>query len=107
MFTKKIMFIKKIFIRLLSCIVNFSSHTKCISLSNQKCKIQLTLINLHPNEYVQGLRYYPFVVHLDRCVGSLNTLYDLSNGVCVPNKAEDLNLILFNMIAGMDKSMMN
>ena len=44
---------------------------------------------------------------LDRCVGSLNTLYDLSNGVCVPKKAEDLNLIVFNMIAGMDKSMMN
>ena len=101
------MFIKKIFIRLLSCIVNVFSHTKCISLSNQKCKIQLTLINLHPNEYVQGLRYYPFAVHLNRCVGSLNTLYDLSNGVCVPNKAEDLNLIVFNMIAGMDKSMMN
>ena len=33
---------------LLPSLVNASSHTKCASLSNQKCKIQLTLINLHP-----------------------------------------------------------
>ena len=46
--------IKKIFIRLLASVVfNASSHTKCVSLSNQKSKIQPTLINLHPNEYSQ------------------------------------------------------
>ena len=27
--------------------------------------IQPTLINLHPNEYTQGLHYYPFAVNLD------------------------------------------
>ena len=43
--------VKKIFIGLLSSIVNASNHTKCVLLSNQKCKIQGTLINLHPNEY--------------------------------------------------------
>ena len=32
------------------------------------------LINLHPNEYGQGLKYYPFAVRLDRYVGSCNTL---------------------------------
>ena len=42
--------IKKMFIRLLDGLVNGSNHTKCISLSNKKCMIQLTLINLHPNE---------------------------------------------------------
>ena len=31
-------------------LVNASNHTKCLSLSNQKCEIQPTLINLHPNE---------------------------------------------------------
>ena len=45
--------IRKIFIGLLSSIVNASNHTKCLSLSNQKYKIQLTLINLHPNKYIQ------------------------------------------------------
>ena len=31
--------------------VNASNHKKCVSLSNQKCMTQPTLINLHPNEY--------------------------------------------------------
>ena len=47
--------IKNRFIGLLTGIVNASNHTKCISLSNQKCKTQPTIINLHPHGYIQGL----------------------------------------------------
>ena len=57
--------IKEIFIVLLSNIVNESNRTKCVLLSNQKCMIQPTLINLHPNEYSQEFKYYPFAVKLD------------------------------------------
>ena len=74
--------IKKIFIGLLTGLVNEYNYTKCASLSNQKYMIQPTLINSHPNEYSQGLHYYPFGVKLDRCVGNFNTLNDLSNNVC-------------------------
>ena len=95
--------IKKIFIELLTGLVNGSNHTKCVSLSNQKCMIQPTLINLHPNEYSQEFHYYPFAVKLDRCVGSCNTLNDLSNKVCIPNKTEDLNLSVFNLITGINE----
>ena len=92
--------IKKIFIVVLSNIVNASNHTKCVWLTNQKYMIQPTLINLYPNEYSQEFHYYPFSVKLDRCVGGCNTLNPLSNKVCIPNKAEDLNLSVFNMING-------
>ena len=37
---------------------------------------------------MQEFQYYPFVVKLDRCVGSSNTINDLSNKVGVPNKAK-------------------
>ena len=83
---------------LLICIINVSNHTKCVSLSNQRCIIQPILINLHPNEYSQEVHYYPFAVKVDKCVGSCNTLNDLSNKVCVPNKTQDLNLSMFNMV---------
>ena len=33
-----------------SLAVNASSHTKCVYLSNQKCEVESTLINLHPNK---------------------------------------------------------
>ena len=96
--------IKKIFIELLISRANTSNHTMCVSLSNQKCMTQPTLINLHPNEYSQEFYYYPFAVKLDRCVGSCNTLNDLSNKVGVPNKTGDLNLSVFNMITGINES---
>ena len=96
--------IKKIFIGLLSSIVNASNHTKCIFLSNGKCMIQPTLINLHPNEYSQEFHYYPFAVKLDRCIGSFDTLNDLSNKACIPNKTEDLDLSVFNMIIAINES---
>ena len=92
------------FIVLLSSIVNASNSTKSVSLSNQKCMIQPTLINLHPNEYSQEFYYHSFSVKLDRCAGSCNTLNDLSNKVCVPNKTEDLNLSVFNIITGTNES---
>ena len=75
-----------------------SNHTKCVSLSNQKCEIHPALINLHPNDYSQQLHCYPFAVKLDRCVGSCNIINHLSTKVCVPNETEDLNVRVFNMI---------
>ena len=44
-------------------------------------------------EYGQDLDYYPFMVKLDWCVGCCNTINDLSNEVCVPNKTEDLCIL--------------
>ena len=80
------------FIVLLTSIVNASNLTKYVSLNNPKCKIQPSLVNLHPNEYSQELHYYLSVVKLDRYVGSCNTLNDLSNKISVSNKREDLNI---------------
>ena len=91
------------FIGLLTVLVNGCNHTKCVLFINQKCQIHTTLINLHPNEYSQEFHYYPFAVKLDRCVGSCNTLNDSSNKIGIPNKTEDLNLSVFNIITGINE----
>ena len=44
------------------------------------------------------------ILKLDRCAGSCITLNDLSNKVCIPNKTEDLNLSVFNMIIAINES---
>ena len=92
--------IKKIFLELITSVVNVYYHAKCIALSIQKFMNQPTLINLHPTGCSQESLYYPFPVELDRSVGSCNTLNGLFNKVYVPNKTEDLNLSMFNMITG-------
>ena len=90
--------IKKMFIGLLTSLVNGSNHDKHVSLSNQKCMIQPTLINIHPNEYSQERHYYPSAAKLDKSVGSCNTLNDLPSKVCVPIKTEDSYIYVFEMI---------
>ena len=102
----KILFelIKKTFIGLLISAANASNHRKWVSLSNQKCITQPTLTNLNPNEYSQEFHYYPFAVKLHRWVGSCNTLDDVSNKVCFPNKTEGINVSVFNMITGINES---
>ena len=96
--------IKKMFVVLLANTVNASNHTKCVFLGNQKCEIQPTFINLHLNEYSQEFHFYPFTVKSGKCVGSCNTLNDLPNKVCVPNKTEDFDLNMCNMITGINES---
>ena len=44
------------------------------------------------------------MANLDRCVGSCNTLNDLSNNVCVPNEGKDLNASIFNKITEINES---
>ena len=78
------------------------SNKKYILLSNQKCETQPTFINLYPKECSQELYYYPFVVKLDRYVGSCNTLNELFDKLCVPNITEDLHV--FDMIAEQNES---
>ena len=48
--------------------------------------------------------HYLFAVKLDGSIGSCNTLNDLSNKICVPNKTEDLKLSVFNMITEINES---
>ena len=62
--------------------------------------IQPTFINVNANEYSQKFHYYQFSFKLGTCVGSYNTLNDLSKKVCIPNKTEDLHLSMFSMITG-------
>ena len=80
-------------------IINVSSYPTCISLNNNPI-----LTDLNPNQYNQGFCYYPFIVNLDRCNGSWNTLDDTTSRICVPNKTEDVNLSVFNLIARVNKS---
>ena len=48
--------------------------------------------------------YYLFAINLDRCTGKCNILGKLSDKVCISNEIQDLNLLDFSMIAGINES---
>ena len=83
---------------------NTSDHTKCISLNNQSGMTRQTLIDLNPDEYNQGWRYYPFMVNFDRCNVSYNSLDNPFGRICVPNKTEDVYVSVFNVITRINES---
>ena len=53
-----------------------------------------TVIDSNPIE----VNYYPFMINLNKCFGSCNTVDNLYTEVCVPSKAKDINVKLFKMI---------
>ena len=84
-----------------------SIFTACTSLNNKPCMTRPTLINLNPDEYNQVLHYYPFILDLDRCNGSCNSLDDTSGRICVPNKVEVVNLSVFYIYNNKNKRIKN
>ena len=69
-------------------------QTKCLSLNDEPCMGCMatpTLIDLNLVE----LKYYPFMISLDKCSGSC---YILSPQMCVPKETKDINIKVFNMI---------
>ena len=62
--------IKQMFMGLLISIFNASNHIKSVSLNNQICMIQPTLISSHPKEYIQDYHNYLFAAEFDRCARS-------------------------------------
>ena len=74
-------------------ILNFDSSLarKCLFLNDESCIVRPTLIDLNPIE----LKYFPFMINLNKCIGSCNVLYPK---ICVPKETKDKYVKAFNMI---------
>ena len=81
-----------------------SPTSQRISLTNQSFMSRSTLIDLNPDEYNQGLCYYPSIVNLDRCHCSFSTFNDPSGKTWVANKTEFISLNVFNMVKRISES---
>ena len=67
-------------------------------MNNQPCMVKSTLIDLNHDE----IHYYLFIISMNRCNGSCNTVDDPLGGISPPDKMEDVNLKVFNMIKGIN-----
>ena len=71
--------IKQVFVVLLS--FRESLATKCLFLNDEPCLVRPTLNNMSPVE----LKYYPFMISLNKCTGRCNVL---SPKVCVSKETK-------------------
>ena len=66
-------------------------RTKDLFLNDEPCMVRPTLIDMNPVK----LKYYPFVISIDKCTGSCNVL---SPKTCVPKETKDIYVKASNMI---------
>ena len=65
-------------------------------MNNQPGMVRPALINLNPD--------CPFIISMNRCYGRCNTAEDPFGRICFPNKMEEVNLKVFNMIKELNES---
>ena len=80
------------FIESLAC-----NWTKCLFWNDESCMVRPTLIDLNSVE----LKYYRFMISLDKCTGSCNVL---SSKIWVPKEAKGINVKAFNMLTNKNEA---
>ena len=69
------------------------SPLKCISISNQECKVRPEFGNISSKEPV----FFPFSIKASKCSGSCNNINDPYGKLCVSDVVKDINLKVFNL----------
>ena len=59
---------------------------KCVSMTNQECKVRPEIINLNSDELV----FYPFSIKAIKCSGSCNNINDPYAKACVPDVIKNI-----------------
>ena len=75
----------------LAHVAKVSDQTKCLFLNGEPCMVRSTLTDLNTVD----LKYYPFMISLDKCTGSCNVLFPK---ICVLKETKDINVKSLNMI---------
>ena len=62
-------------------------------MNNQECKIRL--ININSNEPI----FYPYVINVNKCSGSCNSINDPYAKLCGPDVVKNINVKVFNLMS--------
>ena len=69
-------------------------------MNNQECKIRTEIINLNGNNLnTKDPFFYPYIIKINRCKGSCNTINDPYAKMCVPDQIENTNVKVFNILS--------
>ena len=92
-------FIKKVFFARLTVLSSVHLLTvtplRCISMTNQECKVRPEIINVNSDEPV----FYPFSIKTSKCSGSCNNINDPRAKLCVPDVIKNINFKVFNLMS--------
>ena len=91
--------LKKCFFRGLTILSNVNAFNgtslKCISMTNQECKVRPEIVNVNSDEPV----FYLFSIKKNKCGGICNNINDPYAKLCVPDLVKNLTVKLFNLMS--------
>ena len=77
--------IKKLFITTIGFVdwgaLISSNPLKIVSMSNQKCRVKLTMVNINSNEPL----FHPYSILVNKCSGSSNDINNPYTKLCIPH----------------------
>ena len=79
-------FIKKVLILVL---ISTANSLKCISLKNQECNVRKVIVD---NKYMA----YPYIIKVNKCVGSCNDINNPHSRVCIPDITKNVAAKVFD-----------
>ena len=71
-FTEKVFFTGLTILSSVNPLNPIPTSLKCVSMTNQECKVRLQIINVNSDELV----FYPFSIKTSKCSGSCNDIND-------------------------------
>ena len=71
------------------------SPLKCVSMSNQECKVRPKIADVKSNEPVLFLHS----IKTSKCSGSCNNINDPLTKLCVPDAVKNINIKVFNLMS--------
>ena len=76
---------------------NLSSvnSSKCISISNQECKVRPEIVNVNSNDPL----FFPFNIKTSKCSGSCNNANNRYAKLCFFDTVKNLNVKVFNLMS--------
>ena len=96
-------FVKKAFFGGLTTLasINLSTITllRCISMSNQECRLRPEIVNVTSHEPV----FYPFNIKTSKCSGSCNNINYPYAKICVPEVVKNVSVKVFNLMSRTNK----
>ena len=66
----------------------------------EKCPARSTFVNINSNKTL----FYPFMVSINKCGGSCNTIDDPYAQVRVPNNVNNMNVKVFSLMSGVNET---
>ena len=75
---------------------------ECLSLINRKCMPRPKILNV--NEGIGEALFYPYIVLVDKCSGSFDTLDNHMSKICIPKIIKNVNMKVYNFLMRLNET---